>query len=174
LFHTAYTPGLLPSRGFPSLKSVAPLDARSPLDVASWFASAFLRQAAVQMTFPAQPPSGVYPFSESVLTVPTVKFITAADPLLSFLPSKGLSRYAIETPSRLFLSRTFSPVHLTRKPASPLPVPQSLTHASLGLSPKRLPSFLGSLPLSLFTPFRSPPPLWLIVSPQVPEYVTAS
>jgi hypothetical protein len=174
LFHTAYTPGLLPSRGFPSLKSVAPLDARSPLDVASWFPPTFLRQAAVQMTFPAQSSSGVFPFSESVHTVPTVKFITAADPLLSFLPSKGLSRYAIETPSRLFLSRTFSPVHLTRKPASPLPVPQSLTHASLGLSPKRLPSFLGSLPLSLFTPFRSPPPLWLIVSPQVPEYVTAS
>jgi hypothetical protein len=67
LFHTAYTPGLLPSRGFPSLESVAPLDARSPLDLASRFQYRFPRQAAFRNPFPARWPSGVFPSGKSVL-----------------------------------------------------------------------------------------------------------
>jgi hypothetical protein len=174
LFHTAYTPGLSPSRGFPSLESVAPLDARSPLDVTSRFPTSLLRQAAGQMTFPAQPPSRVYPSSESVHTVPTVKFITAAVPLLSFLPSKGLSRHAIKTPSRLLLSRTFTPAQSTRRPTSPLPVPQSFSPRVARLVFEKTAVLPGVSSLVTLHTFEKSAQHWLIVSPRIPEYVTAS
>jgi hypothetical protein len=69
LFHAAGTPGVLPFRAFPLLESVAPLDARSPLDVTRQVPLDVLRQAAFCLVFPAQPPSGGCPSSKSVPTM---------------------------------------------------------------------------------------------------------
>jgi hypothetical protein len=90
LFHAASTPGVFPFRGFPSLKCGTSYDTHSLPDVSSRFVSYGLQQAALPMPFHVRPPSRVYPFSESVHTVPIVKFITADGPLMGFRPSKGL------------------------------------------------------------------------------------
>jgi hypothetical protein len=69
LFHAAGTPGVLPFRAFPLLESVAPLDARSPLDVTRQVPLDVPRQAAFSLVVPAQPPSGGCPSSKSVHTM---------------------------------------------------------------------------------------------------------
>jgi hypothetical protein len=155
LFHAANAPGILPFRAFPLPKAVAPLDARYPHDVALRFQLRPIQQAAPYAPFPVRPPSGFYSFGKSVLTMPDVNPNTAADALLSFFPSKGLPRHAIGTPSRTILSRTSTPVP---RPESRFPFarcPRVLLHLPCGLSPKRLPSFLGFIPLSLLTSFKS-------------------
>jgi hypothetical protein len=155
LFHAASTHGILPFRAFPLPKAVAPLDARYPHDVTWRFRSRSSRQAALHAPFPVRPPSGSCSFGKSVLTMPDVNPNTAADALLGFSPSKGLPRHAISTPSRALLSRTSTPAP---RPEDRFPFarcPRVLLHAPCGLSPKRLPSFLGFLPLSLFTSFES-------------------
>jgi hypothetical protein len=110
-----------PFRGFPSLKSVAPSSARSPLDVTSRFPLRFPQQAVFHETFPAQSPSGVYPFSESVHPLPGANPNNGADPLWGFLPSKGLPDQTIAPPSRHLLSCTLTPARSTRRFCSPLP-----------------------------------------------------
>jgi hypothetical protein len=115
LFHAAGTPGVLPCRAFPSLKCVAPLDARSPLDVSKRCQSPSTRQAALHAPFPVRPPPGVYPSSKSVHTMPDVNPNTAADTLLGFILFKGLPRFTMGPPSRTFLSRTLTPARLPCK-----------------------------------------------------------
>jgi hypothetical protein len=181
LFHAAGTPGVLPFRAFPLLECVAPLGARSPLDVSSRFRKRFTRQAALHAPFPVCPPPGVYSSSKSVHPVPDVNPNTVADTLLGFIPAKGLPRLAIGSPSRAFLSRTLTPALLTRRLESPLPgTPESFSTnrvACLSSTPRS--TFKTAVLLevhSLFTlhiSLKSAPP-WLMFSPQIPEYVTAS
>jgi hypothetical protein len=69
LFHAAGTPGIHPFRAFPLLESVAPFDARSPLDVTEPLRLSGPRQAAFLFASTARPSSGGYPSSKSVHTM---------------------------------------------------------------------------------------------------------
>jgi hypothetical protein len=59
LFHAAGTPGILPFRAFPSLKAVAPLDARFPHDVTSGFRPVRHGKPRVTAPFPFSRLQGV-------------------------------------------------------------------------------------------------------------------
>jgi hypothetical protein len=134
LFRAGCTPGVFPSRGFPSLEFVAPLDARSPPDVTSEFRPGRLRRIASNQAFALRPPPGVCPSSESVLRCQVLPCITAADPLLGFLPSKGLPGPAMARPSPVLLSRTSYCILLRPKDEGfRNPVPQSFVPHALWL-----------------------------------------
>jgi hypothetical protein len=182
LFHAAGAPGVFPFRAFPLLKCVAPLDARSPLDVSKRFQSRSPQQAALHAPFPVRPPPGGCPSSKSVHTMPDVNPNTAADTLLGFILFKGLPRFAIKPPSRPLLSRTLTPV---RRPCKQVRLPFArcprvlLTNrvACLSRFPKK--PFKTAVLLevhslvTLHTFLKSTPP-WLIFSPRAPEHVAAS
>lgn len=174
LFHAGSTHGVFPFRGFPSLKSVASSDARSPPDVSVRVPFRFQQQAVFHEILPDWSPSGVFPFNESVHPVPGVNPCTEAVPLLGFVPSKGLPELAIRPPSRPFLSHTLTPVRLSLKFGSPLPgVPESYSLV-LWLVSEKTAVLPGVYSLFTFHILSKSVPPWLIVSPQVPEYVTAS
>jgi hypothetical protein len=114
--------------------------------------------------------------------MPDVNPITAADTLLGFFLFKGLPRLAIKPPSRLLLSRTFTPVQLpckqVRLPFARCPrVSLTLRVACLSRVPKNTLKTAVLLEVhslvTLHTLLKALPP-WLMVSPQAPEYVTAS
>jgi hypothetical protein len=71
-----------PFRAFPSRKSVAPLDARSPLDVSSRFQPWLPQQAASSIAFPVRPPPGAFPFGSPF--TPGRTLIQTRRPLLSW------------------------------------------------------------------------------------------
>jgi hypothetical protein len=136
LFHAGNTPGVFPSRGFPSLESVrlptpAPLLMLPP---GSHFAShgkplsAPLSPLGHLQGF--DPPASPF-IRSSVLPSPRSR----SSP--GFSPSKGLPGSAMGPPSRALLSHTSdSGSPRFRRNSTPLrPVPQSLTHATCGLSP---------------------------------------
>jgi hypothetical protein len=173
---------VFPFRAFPSLKCVAPSDARSPLDVSKRFQSPAAQQAARHAPFPTRPPPGVYPSSKSVHTMPDVNPNTAADTLLGFILFKGLPRLAIVRPSPALLSRTFTPVRLpckqVRLPIARYPRVSLTCHvACLSHIPKNMFKTAVLLEVhslvTLHTFLKVPPP-WLMFSPRAPECVTAS
>jgi hypothetical protein len=135
-----------------------------------------MQQAALHGTFPARPPSGVVPSSESVHPAAGVNLSSGVAPLLGFIPSKGLPGHAMELPSQPLLSHTFTPVRsAARRPLhSPSPVPQSIPPRNLWLASEEaavLPGVCYLFTLHILLELASP---WLMVSPQAPEYVTAS
>jgi hypothetical protein len=163
------------------LKSVAPSDARSPLDVSKRFQIRFAQQAALHAPFHARPPPGAYPSSKSVLTMVDVNPITAADTLLGLLLFKGLPRLAMVRPSPALLSRTFTPARLpckqVRLTLARYPrVSLTFRVACLSHIPKN--TFKTAVLLevhslvTLHTFLKAPQP-WLIFSPQAPQCVTA-
>jgi hypothetical protein len=171
-----------PFRAFPLLKSVAPSDARSPLDVSKRFQSPDLQQAARHAPFPARPPPGGYPSSKSVLTAVDVNPFTAAVTLLGLLLFKGLPRRMMVRPSPALLSRTFTPARLPCKQvrlafARYPRVSLTCRVACLSCIPKN--TFETAVLLevhSLVTlhSFLKLPSPSLIISRHVPECVTAS
>jgi hypothetical protein len=180
LFHATGTPGVLPFRGFPSLESVAPSDARSPPDITSRVRPCFPRQAAFRDSFPAQLPSGVYPSSQSVLPWSVLPFHRSrSSPGLGPLQGspRFLDRHAFTHPP-LPHFHAGSPRPKVWLPFARCPrVLLSQPVAGLSTLPKEpfqtavLPGVYSLVTLDYLV--ESAPP-WLMVSPQVPEYVTAS
>jgi len=134
---------------------VAPFNALSPPDVASWFPLRSLRQAARRGTFPIRPSPGFYSARQSVQAAPDV--IPGPPPVLSW--ASPLQGSPMTRDGHAF---TYPPLpHFRRRLARPegrpalCPVPQSVLHEPCGWSLARLPSFLGFLPFSLFTSLRS-------------------
>jgi hypothetical protein len=173
LFHAAGTPGVFPFRAFPLLESVR-LSTPAPLLTLPWLSSSTSHGKPWSIS-----PShfgrlqGVVPPASPFLRCRALTRITAAGALLGFLPSKGLPDLAMETPSRLLLSRTWALLWSSEEflPFAPC-LRVSLTRPVAGL-PKETAVLPGVH--SLVTPdaslkLASP---WLIVSPQDPQCVTA-
>jgi hypothetical protein len=151
MFHAGCTPGVFPSRAFPSLESRTPLGACSPPVVTSWSVSGQPRLPAACLPPTTPPPSGVLSSSESVHAVSSVSLNTAVDALLGFLPPR-VSHGTGQTGLRQSSSHVLWPG--SGKPRGfPSPCARHLRvslPAPCGLSPERLPSFLGFPPLSSF------------------------
>jgi hypothetical protein len=135
LFHAGNAPGVYPSRGFPSLESErlptpAPLLTLPPGSHSTSNGkppSASLSPLGRLQGF--DPPASPF-IQSSVLPSPRSRSSRG------FLPSKGLPDSAMGPPSRTLLSRT-SDSGSPRCRSSSIrlrPVPQSLTHATCGLS----------------------------------------
>jgi hypothetical protein len=159
LFHATYTLGVFPSEVSPRwnplrLPTPAPLLTLPPGSVL-----AFHGKPLSTIPFPFGSLQGFIPpaspFSNGRCYPPA-----RADPLLGLVPSKGLPGCSMNTLSRTLLSRTFTPVRLTRRFDSPLPGAPEFYSYNLWLvcprsrrNPSRLPSFLGFIPFSLLTIF---------------------
>lgn len=151
MFHAGRTPGVFPSRAFPSLESRTPLGACSPPVVTSWSVSGQPRLPAACLPPTVPPPSGVSSSSESVHAVSSVSLNTTVDALLGFLPprvSHGTGRAGLHQSSSHVLWRG------SRKPEGFLPhAPGTSECRSLrrvACLRWRLPSFLGFPPFSSF------------------------
>jgi hypothetical protein len=154
LFHAAGALGIHPFRVFPLLKSVAPLDARSPLDVTVLCRLGDPRQAASHSAFPARPPSGGCPSSKSVLTMAGVNRVHRSRYSPGLPPLQGSPRprdgYALTSPPLTYLDSVSS----ARKHLPFRPVPQSIAPRGLWLVFESEPSKTAVLPgvYSLVTP----------------------
>jgi hypothetical protein len=153
---------------------VAPLDARSPPDVASRCPCRPLRQAARLVTFPVRPSPGVCSARQSVQAVPDV--ILGPPPVLSWaFPLQGSP---MTRDGRAFALPPLA--HFRRRlqrPESRLslcPVPQSIPPRVMWLvscETAVLPGVPSLFTLDVFVE-RAPP--WLIVSPRGAVGVTAT
>jgi hypothetical protein len=136
LFHAAGAHGVFPFRAFPLLESVhlpmpAPL-----LTLPQLSNSASHGKPCSAFAFPLQPPSGVYPSSKSVHTMPGVNPNHRSRCSPGFAPLQGSPRprdgHAFTLPP---LTHLGSALVLRRVPRL-RPMPQSFTHAACGLSPE--------------------------------------
>jgi hypothetical protein len=170
-----------PFRAFPPPAAVTPFDARCLPDLTSRFPPWSAQQAALPIASPAWRPSRLCSTSESVRAWPDVSPNQPVAALLGFGPSKGLPRLAMAPPSRLLLSRTSARVPRSRRTVSPSPgAPEHHSTrrvACLSLLPQKkletavLPGVHSLFTLHILSKLARP---WLMVSPRVPEYVTAS
>jgi hypothetical protein len=142
LFHAAGTSGVFPFRAFPSTESVAPLDARSPLDVSSRSRPYAPQQAVLHTALSVRPSPGGFPLQSpftdcrrlSRTIGPMLSWVSAPPRVshdLRWRRLHGPFSHALQTTPHQFRKTGSKPprcpgASLTRRVAGLSPLPQKM------------------------------------------------